>query len=190
MKLVNKTMAALAPCFLLTLSSCTVQRVDLSGLAQPGRAPELEAYETFVGSWTWEASMLNATDVDKSWTGTAEWTWTLDKRCLEGKISGKNEHTNYDSRGIWSWNPKSRKYIWWMFNNWGYPQEGKATYDAATQTWNMKYTSIGLDGTTSYGRHRMTIVNKNKLDWDLTEWADPFHLVTKMEMRGTYKRVH
>ena len=188
MKFVKKTTATIIPVLLLALSSCTVQRVDLSGLAQPARAQELEAYETFVGSWTWDAVMLNATDLDRAWTGTAEWQWTLDKRCLEGKISGKSANTKFDSQGIWSWHPRSHKYIWWMFNNWGYPQEGKATYNAETKTWNMNYTSIGLDGTTSFSRHTMTVVNADTLEWDVVEWADPIHLIKKMEMRGTYKR--
>ena len=188
MNLAKTTMTKLAPCFLLILGSCTIQRVDFSGMAQPARAPELDAYESFVGSWTWDAVMLNAADPDKAWTGTAEWNWTLDKRCLEGRITGKNAHTTFDSRGIWSWHPRSHKYIWWMFNNWGYPQEGSASFDETTQTWKMDFVSIGLDGTTSYGRYSMTVVDNDTLEWDLTEWADPLHLITKMEMRGTYKR--
>lgn len=188
MNFINKTMATIAPACLLVVTSCTVQRVDFSGIAQPARAVELEAYETFVGSWTWDAVMLNAVDTDKAWTGTAKWSWTLDKRCLEGKISGKSANTEFDSQGIWSWHPTSKKYMWWMFNNWGYPQQGNATYDEITETWNMKYTGIGLDGTRSYGRHTMTVVDADTLEWDVVEWADPAHLVTKMEMRGTYKR--
>ncbi len=190
-KLMNSlrtTTARIVPAALLILTSCTVQRVDFSGLARPQRAVELDAFNTFVGSWTWEAVMLNAADSDKAWTGTAEWKWTLDNRCLEGKISGQNAHTNFDSQGIWSWHPKSKKYFWWMFNNWGYPHQGKATYNSSTKTWNMHYTSIGLDGTTSFGRHRMTVVDNDTLEWDMVEWADPMHLITKMEMHGSYKR--
>ena len=188
MNFTKRAITTIAPAFLLVFSSCTIQRVDLSGLAQPPRAPELDAYEAFVGSWTWDAVMLNAEDVDKAWSGSAEWTWTLDKRCLEGKLSAKSASTNFDAQGIWSWHPRSHKYIWWMFNNWGYPQEGKATYNDATKTWNMSYISVGLDGTTSFGRHTMTVVNADTLEWDVVEWADPTHLITKMEMRGTYKR--
>lgn len=184
----KKAATAIAPVLLLVLTGCTVQRVNFADFARPSRAAELEAFETFVGKWTWDAVMLNATDTDKAWTGTAEWKWILDKRGLAGQISGKSANTEFDAQGIWSWHPRSHKYVWRMFNNWGYPQEGNATYDATTQTWNMKYVGIGLDGTRSYGRHRMTVVDSKTLEWDVIEWADPAHLVVKMEMRGTYKR--
>ncbi len=52
----------------------------------------------------------------------------------------------------------------------------------------MDYKSVGLDGTTSYGRYHMTVVDDDTLDWRMEEWADGLHLVKKMEMKGTYKR--
>ena len=52
----------------------------------------------------------------------------------------------------------------------------------------MDYKSVGLDGTTSYGRYIVTVKDNNTLDWNMTEWADPFHTITKMELEGVYKR--
>jgi hypothetical protein len=52
----------------------------------------------------------------------------------------------------------------------------------------MTFKSVGLDGTTSFGRYQMTVVNNDTLDWHLDEWADGMHLVKKMEMKGSYKR--
>lgn len=181
---------ALIVAAMMIVPGCTVPNVDFSTINRPDRAPELDAYNVFVGSWTWEAEMLNAVERDRSWSGTAEWSWILDKRCLRGEISSRSEHTEFTAAGIWSWNPKSKQYIWTMFNNWGYPQNGRAKFDAVTASWDMDYRSIGLDGTTSYGRHRIRVVDDDTLAWDLSEWADALHTIKKMEMRGTYKRVH
>ena len=170
------------------LVGCAAPTLDFSTIERPARPVELDAYNVFAGSWIWEAEMLNAEGADKAWNGTAEWRWTLDKRCLHGQMSTANGRAAFESEGIWSWHPKTKKYVWWMFNNWGYPQEGTADYDESNKSWSMRYTSVGLDGTTSYGRHRMTVVDADTLEWDVVEWADPTRLITKMEMRGTYKR--
>ena len=132
--------------------------------------------------------MLNADDPGEEWKGTATWNWTLDERCLEGKMSVHSAHADFNTAGFWSWNPKSKKYVWWMFNNWGHPQEGTAKYDPDGKTWIMSYRSVGLDGNRSYGRYRMTVVDNDTLDWRMDEWADALHLVKKAEMVGTYKR--
>lgn len=170
------------------MTGCSAKTVDFSTIVRPERASQLDAYEVFVGSWTWEAVMLNAAPDNKRWTGTAEWEWALDKRSLTGHVSAKSQDAEYAAAGIWSWHPRSERYVWWMFNNWGYPQEGKATYDEETRMWHMKYHSIGLDGTPSHGQYRITVVDNDTLEWDLSEWADPLHFIKKMEMQGTYKR--
>ena len=132
--------------------------------------------------------MLNAQGPNREWRGQAEWHWTLDNRALHGDMSAQSGQTKFDATGIWSWHPKTKKYIWWMFNNWGYPQEGRATYDATAKSWRMVYRSVGLDGTTSYGQYRMTVVDNDTLDWRVSEWADPLRLIKKLEMKGTYRR--
>jgi hypothetical protein len=167
---------------------CAASKVSFSDIQRPDRAPELDAYDAFVGSWTWEAEMVYPEGLSEAWTGTADWSWTLDKRSLKGHMSAKSEHAEFESEGIWSRHPKSGKYIWWMFNNWGCPQQGKAKYNEETSTWSMPYKSVGLDGTTSYGKYTMTLVDKDTLDWNMVEWALPLHMIKKMELQGTYKR--
>ncbi len=177
-----------APCAILFAGGCAVSNVSFSGIQRPDRATALDAYDVFVGTWTWEATMLNADSDDASWSGQAAWNWTLDKRCLHGEMSAKSNNADFKAEGIWSWHPKARKYIWSMFNNWGYPQEGTAHYDDDTKCWRMAYRSVGLDGTTSYGRYEMKVVDNNTLEWSASEWADALHMIKKMEMEGTYKR--
>ncbi|MBI1824933.1 MAG: hypothetical protein HY287_14530 [Planctomycetes bacterium] len=167
---------------------CAARKADFSKIQQPPRPTELEAYDVFVGTWNWEAEMLNADEQDKAWTGKAEWKWTLDKRCLRGAFQSQSKRTKFEAEGIWSWHPRDKQYIWGMFNNWGYPQRGTASYDAANKRWTMDYKSIGLDGTTSYGRYCMSVVDHDTLDWHMTEWADRIHMVKKVEMTGKYKR--
>ncbi len=188
MRTVRTMVALLTPIGILISMGCAASKVDFSKIERPPRPAQLDAFNVFVGYWDWEAEMTNAKGADRNWSGTAEWTWTLDNRCLHGTMSAKTENASFDAAGIWSWNPKSKKYLWWMFNNWGYPQEGTASYDDETRCWRMNYTSIGLDGTTSHGRYRMTVVDNDTLDWQMEEWADPFHLIKKMEMTGSYKR--
>ncbi len=172
----------------LSLIGCTAKNVDFSDVERPARAAEMEAYSAFVGSWDWEAEMVNAAPADKSWKGTAQWNWTLDKRCLHGVMSASSANAEFEAAGVWSWHPTRKKYIWWMFNNWGYPQQGVAKYDSDSETWRMTYKSIGLDGTSSYGLYEVKVVDENTMDWTMLEWADALHSIKKMEMTGTYKR--
>lgn len=174
------------------LSGCTARNVDFSDFAKPPRPEALNAYDVFVGKWDWKAEMENASAEYKDWRGTAEWKWTLDKRSLHGTMSASSGDMAFEAAGFWSWHPTRKKYIWWMFNDWGYPQEGTARYYKACEKcdgwWKMKYKSVGLDGTTSYGEHRLTVVDENTIQWSLTEWADVLHTIKKMAMTGTYTR--
>ena len=52
----------------------------------------------------------------------------------------------------------------------------------------MNYTAIGLDGTTSYGRYDLEVVDNDTINWNSTEWADALRTVKKLDMKGTYKR--
>lgn len=168
---------------------CTPRTVDADMLRRPGRAGQLDALNVFVGSWTWEAQVLNAAPGVKHWSGTAQWQWSLDDRCLRGEIASRSGETKFTSSGLWGWDGRARRYVWSMYNDWGHPQQGTARYDDDRKRWVMPYRSIGLDGTPSHGRYLMTVVNADTLEWEMIEWADGLHLFKKMEMKGTYRRV-
>ncbi len=172
----------------MLLSGCAPREVDFSTITRPARAPELDAFDSFVGSWTWEAEVVNATGEGKCWSGTAEWRWSLDNRCLVGDLHAQSSLAEFDAKGLWTWNPRKRRYVWTMFNNWGYPQSGTAKYDDKSRTWTMPYRSVGLDGTGSYGRYTMRVADDDTLEWRQQEWADPMYLFLKMELKGTYRR--
>ena len=172
----------------LTMIGCAAKNVDFSTIECPARASELAAYDVFVGSWNWEAEMVNAAEGSQAWKGTAKWSWTLDNRYLHGTMEAASANAKFQAEGYWGWHPKAKKYTWAMYNNWGYPQHGTAKYCSESKHWTMKYKSVGLDGSTSYGRYEMKVVDNDTLDWTMVEWADPFHMVMKAEMTGTYKR--
>jgi hypothetical protein len=188
MRFARSLLVMLLPVVMLGSTGCAVKSVDLSTFDRPARAPELSAYDVFVGEWNWEAEMLNATEGGRHWKGTAEWEWTLDNRYLHGTMSATSPDAQFEAEGFWGWHPKSKKYTWAMYNNWGYPQHGKAKYHSADRHWKMRYKSVGLDGSTSYGRYEMKVIDNNTLEWTMVEWADPFHMVKKTEMTGTYRR--
>ena len=172
----------------ILVSGCAPRNVDFAQIQRPDRAAELEALDVFVGSWVWEAEVVNAEGEGKDWKGTAEWRWTLDDRCLHGVLSAKSTQAAFDAAGDWTWHPQRKRYEWSMYNNWGYPQHGTAKYDAETKTWTMKYKSVGLDGTTSHGLYEMKVVGDDLLEWRNEEWADPMYWFKKIEMKGVYKR--
>ena len=173
---------------LALIVGCASPKVDFAKIQRPARAAELDAFSVFVGNWNWEADVVSpAEEQDKHWTGSAQWDWTLDQTALHGRLSAKCARAEFESEGLWGRNPKTRKYEWSMFNNWGYPQDGTAHYDAASKTWTMSYNSIGLDGTASRGMYEMRVVDDNTLDWHLHE-KDSMGMVTKLEMKGTYRR--
>jgi hypothetical protein len=171
----------------IALTGCAAKTVDMSKIHRPDRPSELDAYNTFVGSWTWQAEMMNADQAHRNWTGTAEWSWALDNRALHGHLTSTSGDVSFESAGLWSVSPGSKKYVWWMFNNWGYMQHGKATYNAGCKTWTMPFKSTGLDGTASEGEYVITVVDNNTLRWELHEWAS-MHMAKKIEMKGTYTR--
>lgn len=170
------------------LVGCNAVKVDFAKISRPARAAELDAYNVFVGTWDWEAWVENAEGAGRKWTGTAEWKWSLDKMVLEGEMIAASPAAQFKAKGLWSWHPTRYNYIWTMFNDWGYPQHGKADYDPKTKTWRMKYTSVGLDGTRSHGRYIMRVIDNDTLEWSMEEWASRLHLIKKLEMSGTYKR--
>lgn len=171
------------------MTGCSGGKVDFTQIKAPPRSEQLAAYDVFVGQWDWQAEVVNAeNESDRQWTGAAEWAWALDNRCLMGRMSAASTNANFDVLGMWSWHPAKKQYIWSMYNNWGFPQQGTARYNASDKTWTMSYTGVGLDGTTSHGVYTMKVVDNDTLNWHMTEWADAMHSIQKIEMTGTYKR--
>jgi hypothetical protein len=187
-----KHRAIMCYCALVTVivfaAGCSAPTINFADIQRPDRPSELDHFDVFVGSWVWEAELMNAEGEARNWNGTASWRWTLDDRCLHGLLSAKSTEAQYDAAGVWTFHPKKKRYEWTMYNNWGYPQHGKAKYDADTKTWKMTYRSTGLDGGGSYGLHELQIVSDDELKWHNEEWADGLHMFKKFDMQGVFKR--
>ena len=80
MRCVNRIGLTAAVVAAWLVSGCAASKVDFANIKQPARPAELDAYDVFVGSWTWYADMLNAEGPDKKWTWTAEWMSRLPRR--------------------------------------------------------------------------------------------------------------
>lgn len=173
--------------FALLVTGCTSPAVDFAAIQKPAAPEQMSHFRDFVGTWTWEAERITEGEPEK-WTGTAKWDWVLGGTYLHGDMSSVGPNQSFSSSGYWGWHPKKKTYVWWMLNDWGYPQEGTAKYDPASKEWTMTYVGVGLDGTTSYGRYTMKVVDDNTLDWTMTEWADWCRCFKKVEMTGSYKR--
>ncbi len=173
---------------ILLLTGCMSLQVDLAQIQKPRPAPELAPLGDFVGSWNWEAERVGPGGKVEKWTGTAKWDWVLGGTYLHGDLTTKGPAHSFASSGYWGWHPQKRTYVWWMLNDWGYPQEGTAKYDDAKKLWTMDYQGLGLDGTTSYGRYAMQVKDKNTLEWTMVEGVDLLRNIKKIEMKGSYKR--
>ena len=176
---------ALGGCLLA--AGCGPVEVDFATIEKPQPAPELAPLDCFVGDWTLEAERtLKEGNVEK-WTGTASWKWVLSDMYLHGDLTVSGP-TSFVASGYWGWHPIKKIYVWRMINDWGYPQEGTATYDDETKKWVMNYKGIGLDGTDSWGRYILTWLDDNTIEWAYHEWADGLKMIKKVEMQGAYKR--
>jgi Protein of unknown function (DUF1579) len=183
-----KAIIAVLSCVLaVSLVGCTPD-VDFASIQKPSPPEQLGNLKAFVGAWTWEAERVVDDGPDEAWKGTAEWKWVLGGTYLFGKMTSTGPNQSFNSSGYWGWHPKKKTYVWWMLNDWGYPQEGTAKYDASDKRWTMSYEGVGLDGTTSHGRYTMTVVDDRTLEWSMTEWADALHTIKKIEMNGRYLR--
>jgi hypothetical protein len=183
----TKTILGLAMGSGVLLAGCGPVDVDFSKIQKPKPADELKPLDRFVGNWTWQAERSTGDGAVETWNGQASWKWVLGDMQLYGDLSVSGP-TSFQASGYWGWHPIRKTYIWHMHNDWGYPQEGTATYDDAAKSWTMNYKGIGLDGTDSWGRYVLTWVDDDTIEWSWTEWADAFRLIKKVEMTGAYKR--
>ena len=168
------------------LVGCGPVDVDFATIEKPALPEELAPLGEFVGNWAWEAERVLPDGGAEKWTGTTTWGWTLGDMYLRGDLE-LNGPKSFVSSGYWGWHPKKKTYVWYMLNDWGYPQEGTAKYDDETKCWTMNYSGVGLDGTNSRGRYTCEWKDENTVYWTCTEWV-PMTFIKKLEMTGHYKR--
>ena len=158
---------------------------------QSQRPPELGRLNVFVGRWEGSgtakiAGQSDAQPVKGSWQ--AEWElngWYLVSR--EEFDMGELGKTK--GMGLWSWDPRRKKYRTWWFGGGGANISAATTYDENTKTWTLKFRGDGPSGSTM-GRGSVKIVDDNTMEWSWAEWPrwDVLRLFKNTELTGTYKR--
>ncbi|MFQ5413152.1 MAG: DUF1579 family protein [Phycisphaerae bacterium] len=160
---------------------------DLKAM-RPERPPELDRLNMFVGHWegTGEARMAGLDQVLKS-TGTSDITWEADRSALLERGDYEMEGLgNMKGLGLWTYDPKARKYRNAWVDSFGGLGTGTCTYNEKTGTWKMRVKSHGPMGTT-IGEGTVRFPDENTMSWTWREW-DPLHLVKVFDMTGTSKR--
>ena len=154
----------------------------------PERPAELDKLNRFVGEWesTGEAEFGGLDRVLKN-TGTSHIVWGNDGWCLvEHAEFEMEEFGTMKAIGVWSYDPKSKKYRTSWFDTLGSIGQGTITCDESANTWTMKAKSRGAMGTTT-GRGTIMFIDKDTMEWSFTERAF-FGLFKVGEYTGTSRR--
>lgn len=147
----------------------------------PARPTELDRLNDFVGQWesTWQCTMPGS---DKPMTCTSSSTanWEADRWVLVERMQGRMGEDPMSGLCIWTWDAEGKVYRTWWYDNHGQAEEGTATYDTATNTWNMKSKNgSGTFKHTGNGVYEMT----------MKETTGGLFPSTVMEMKGTSRKV-
>ena len=185
----TRTGVMLTAFVILGLTGC-MPKMDIEAMkeARPKRPAELDKLNTFTGTWksTSEMTMRGVDEVLKgTGTGTAAWEgdgWYLVER---GKYD-MGELGKMEGLGVWTWDPKSKKYRTAWFDTLGYIATGTDKYCEKSNSWRMKSKNRTPWGTT-YGKGTATIVDDDTVEWSFEERSF-LGLIKTMEMKGTSKR--
>ncbi|UCE59693.1 MAG: DUF1579 family protein [Phycisphaerales bacterium] len=182
-----RTIGLTCSCLLLTgcMPKFTIE--DIKNMT-PERPVEIDKLEMFVGTWETEAEM-NMSGLDEVLTGTGVGTmsWKADKRYLvEESEFDMGELGKMSGMGMWTYDPKSRKYRNYWFDSHGSVGRGTSKYCEESRTWYTKATSRGPWGKTK-GKGTTKFVDDNTIEWSWTEW-DGSGLFKVMDVSGTSRR--
>jgi hypothetical protein len=155
---------------------------------RPQRPAELDKLNSLVGTWesTWTMKPAGKAE-PMTGKGTSTIAWDVDKWCLVEK--GNYEMADMgpmQGLGVWTWDAKAHTYRNWWFDNWGTAGAGTSKYDENTKTWNMRGTSRGAMGRTSY-KGTMKLVDDKTMQWTWKEYVF-LGLIKVFEGEGTGKK--
>ena len=183
------SLACLASVAALVLTGC-MKKLDIQTMKEmkPERPAELDLLNMMVGDWTNTAEIrIRGLDEVLRGTGKSHTAWEADGWCLvERSEFDMGELGKMSGIGIWTWDPKIKKYRNWWFDSRGESSAGTATYDEETRTWRMKSRGRSPHGRTT-GRGTVTRVDDDTMEWNWTEW-DGLKLIKFAEYSGTSRR--
>lgn len=161
--------------------------MDADAMAQPARPCEMDYLAPLVGKWKAEGEMRMAgsDEVMKS-TGTNEISFELGGRYLVERMTmDMGDGKKMEGRGVWTWDPKAKKFRTWWFDDWSGNGEGISSYCPDCRTWCFKGESHNLAmGFSTVGSGCAQLVDDNTMKWCWKERI-PWTPFTIMEMCGT-----
>jgi hypothetical protein len=166
--------------------------MDMQEMQPPPRPAELDMLDCFVGTWEGKFEVkIPGTEEPITGTGKSVTKWSFDNMFLvEEGTYDMGEMGTMTGMGIWGWNPKSKKYCSWWFNNWGEASSGTAEYEAEEKTWELESQGVSpMSGKMSYGECEVRMVDEDTQAWHCKEWDNAMHWGTPIEMTGSAKRV-
>lgn len=158
------------------------------------RPSELDALNAFSGEWTGTSTMkMGGSDEAITGSGTSSVKWDLDNMVLVEKgtyTMGEGEDKETMSMmGIWTWDPKVKKYRSYWFDSMGGVGVGTSTYDASTKTWNMKAKGFNpMTGGNTVGEGTMTFTGPDAMTFTWNEWSSAWKTQKIMEISGSSRR--
>lgn len=177
--------ALFMPCLVGCVPKMTVEMIRDHKAERP---PELDALQAFHGQWksTGEAR-FHGMENPLPTTGTSTALWEADGWYLveRSNFTMGEDVSEGQGIGVWTYDPKIKKYRNWWFDSMGSNGDGTSTYDAETKTWTMHATSHSADGS-STGKGTIKLIDENTMEWTWTEYVG---LTKFMEIKGTSTRM-
>ena len=187
----NRWMASVLPVLtLVPLTGCQMGMDMDEAMNQPPRPAEMDHLAPMVGTWKGEMEMRMAgsDEVMKS-TGTSQIEWGLGKRYLVERMTmTMNDGKQMQGMGLWTWDPKAKRFRNWWFDDWSGTGMGTSKYCPQCRTFCFKGKSKNMAmGFSTVGEGCMQMVDDNTLEWCWKERI-PWTPFTIFEMSGTSKR--
>jgi hypothetical protein len=180
----------LAGVSMVLASGCKSPGMSMDDMVQPPRPAELDHLQQFVGKWRgeWTMKVMGMDEPIKS-SGVNEVKWDLNGRYLVEHMKAEmGDGKVMESKGVWTYDPRAKKYRTWWFDDWSGVGEGTAKYCPETRTFCMKGKSKVLAaGHKTVGEGCVRFVDDNTMEWCWRERI-PWTWITIMEFTGTSKR--
>jgi len=175
---------------LMPVVGCVSTGMDMDEWSQPARAPELDQLQPLVGKWKVDYEMKAAgSDEVMKGTGTNEITWGIGNRYLiENTTMSMGPDKPGTGMGLWTWDPKAKRFKTWWFDDWSMLGSGTVKYCPDCRGYCFKGKGYNMEmGMSTVGEGCMRFVDDNTMKWCWKEripWT-PFVI---MEMCGTSVR--
>lgn len=176
----------------VVMSGCAEKQgeMNMDAMTPPARPAELDRLDAMVGNWegTFEMKMAGSDQVMKG-KGTSTIGWEAGKWILveRGEYTMGDKGDKMQMLGLWMYDAESKSYSTFWGDNGGGLEHGRATYDEATHTWNVKSSGDSPMFGKSRSEATVKMVDKNTMEWKGTVW-NSWKTKKLSEMTGTSKR--